>query len=44
MLDKGELFYLNFFSKFFDSNFRRHSNSGQRPAWLTSPTPDAKQV
>ncbi|CAF0743508.1 unnamed protein product [Adineta ricciae] len=22
---------------------RRHSNSGQRPAWLTSPTPDPKQ-
>ncbi|UJR14558.1 hypothetical protein I4U23_001554 [Adineta vaga] len=22
---------------------RRHSNSGQKPAWLTSPTPDAKQ-
>ncbi|CAF1273302.1 unnamed protein product [Rotaria sp. Silwood1] len=22
---------------------RRHSNSGQRPAWLTSPTPDVKQ-
>ena len=24
--------------------FRRHSNSGQRPAWLTSPAPDVKQV